>query len=294
MMTRTKTQKKEKSRRYPFGKHPAYDQAFEKAKNKSPIFNENARNLYNTDPINNPEAGIYELKGMPGKDGHYKVGTDWKLAAIPYYKSELAQLNERFKAWQRKQVENGQLLTPSEEWPDMLLDLKLKNQAILDVRKLEVKELEATIAKQEKAAQKKRKLKMLEHGPLTTGVPSSLTEEERKKWSEIDGQEISRNDDGIPFISSEDSPYYGMPLYHYFKMAKAWIKQMGLDNDSLFKERDKLFEEAQKNAVLKKLVLPSKKMGIKALKQQKLTKISEKDFPDWPEDAKPIHEIEVA
>lgn len=294
-MQRTRFKRtRKKGRRYPKGHYPIYDTAFKIAKNKSPLFNPNARNLYNTHPINNPQAGIFELKGMPGKDGHYKHGDEWTMAAIPHYQRELALLKKRFKAWQRKQVETGECLSPPKSWPPTLLDLRLKNEAILDVRKLELKELEATLERKEKAKQKKKKEEMLKHGPLTTGFPRSLTDKERREWDEIDGQQISRNAEGIPFISSEGSPYFGMPFYWYFRMAKAWKKEMGLDNESLFKERDKMFKESQKQAIQNKQTLPSKRITIKKLRKEKLVSITEDDFPEWPKDAKPINEIEAA
>lgn len=277
-----------KDRRYKEGEFAAYDIAYKQALNDSPILNPDRRHLGN-EYLRDSETALLELEGDPTKDNYYQMSGSWKLGLIPMFKNELKDIHNQFKAWQNQMVKRGNAIERPKEYPEPLLNLKLKTEALLDVRQKEARSIKNQIAEREALKEIERIRKILPQGPL--GKLDGNSAVEKEKLNSIDGQLLGLNAKGIPYIKEPKSPYFGMSLYHYKEMSKAWIKEQGLDNESLFQERERLFIEQIKQAEKEGRVLTVNSIGIKALKREKLSRITKEQFPKWDKNIKPINEI---
>ncbi|MEX0610309.1 MAG: hypothetical protein WD016_02965 [Balneolaceae bacterium] len=281
-MKRTKTKK----RRYPEGTHPVYDHAFQEAEKSSAILNPDQRNLGNQYLKDHKEAALLELTGDPNHDHYYLQSEEWKIGLIPKFKKDLEELHGRFKNWSKEQMRTGEVPEMPKTWPTPLLELRLKTEAILDVRVKEATVLKRQIKEAEEAKENARRATILENGLLAK--MDGKTARDKQELNSIDGQRIAYTEEGLPFLKEPASPYHLMTLYDYKKMAQAWQAEMGLTNEALFKERDELFIKARREAEENGEPIPTVKKGIKDLKKEKISKITKKDFPEWPEEAEAI------
>lgn len=281
-MPKKKKSNKKGYRRYPVDKHPAYDSAYDRALRESSILNPEKRHGSNAYRLEHPETGLIELEGDSNNKGFYKKSGGWQLGAIPYFKQELAELEERFKAWAQLQVETGKALELPTEWPTELLELRLKKEALLDIRLRERAKLKKLITEKEEAEEKARRGPMLPNGPQgnegnyynhKTGVKRRM----------IDGQFISKNEKGQPYIGHPGSPYNGMLLHDYLLMSKEWTASLNLDVNTLRKEIEADYQRRRKEA-FKNGVEPPSKRGItpQRLRKQRLAEIKKADWPDVP------------
>ena len=281
------------NRRYKLGKKPGYDAEFSRLSNSSPILNQSAReydirNVGVVAGLGNLQGSLAQLEGLSEKDGHYLEGSSWKRALIPAAKSALKTVKRRFKRWQKEQVRKGNSLKPPKEWPKHLLKEKLKNEAVLDVRLAEKEYVEVLIEDYKERHKKYKEQNVLPFGPL--GQEVDAADNINRPW-QIDGQTVSRTQDGVPFIDEPSSKYNGLPVYHYRMMAKQWKKEKGLMPDQLREKRDKIYEQekseahkAGKPVQVKKLKVTPQKMNLWV---QRLG-ITESDWPDFPDDAEKI------
>lgn len=273
-----------KKRRYLAGKFPAYDRAYDQAANDSNILNPETRNLTNDYRLSNPKSGLMELVGEPGKDGKYQLKDEWRTASIPLYKAELKELHLRFKAWGKQQVEKGLALKPPKEWPTELLELRLKKEAILDVRRREAFRLKKLIKEKQEEKTKERRGPVLPHGPLGKGGHKPDPGAPRL-WT-IDGQRIKESAEGIPYLNEPESPYHKMTLFHYKRMTKKWVQDMGLTLELLRERRDKIHAEEVKEAHQAGEEPPGKKLIVTHSKiPQWIDRIgiTRDDWPEVPE-----------
>lgn len=279
--TKPKAKKSKKDRRYPVGKYPDYDFALKQALQNSPILNSsNASKINNSYLTDHPETGLLELEGDPNSDHYVKIGNEWRKGRIPKAKEDLKEVHQRFQNWQKEQVRSGKCLKPPTDWPESLLTLRLSKEGILDALIEEANTLKRKIKAREDAKEQKRLKAVLKDGPLG-----------KTENGLIDGQKISHSADGVPFINEPTSKYKGMPIYFYKQMAEKWQKDIGVDNDSLFAERDELYIKARQEAYKQGENPPTTKQAIQKMRREKLSKISPKDFPDWPADAVPVNEL---
>ena len=281
------------NRRYPQGKKPAYDSEFERLNNSSPILNQSAReydirNVGVVAGLGNLNGSLAQLKGISEKDGFYLEGTTWKRALIPAAKQSLKAVKHKYKRWQRDEVRSGNALKPPKNWPDNLLKEKLKNEAVLDVRQAEKEYVEALIKDWKISHKKFKEMNVLPYGPL--GQEQDAADNINRPWK-IDGQKISRNGDGVPFIDEPSSKYHGLPVFLYRRMSKIWRKEMGLMPDQLREKRDKIFEQEKSEAHKAGKPVPTKRLKVTPNKMGEWVKrlgITESDWPKFPDDAEKI------
>lgn len=276
------------------GKFPVYDQTYDFLLNRSSILNDERRanDFHNSNAlagISECEGTLIQLMGNPNIDGMYLKNKAWYKALIPHAKDKLNQVGRKFKKWQNEQVELGHALQKPITWPRDLEKERLKGEALLDIRHLERKKVKQTIKDLKAQKESKRVKQVLPNGPLGNYArPNQLI-------TEADGQRVSYSEEGIPFIDEPTSPYHQMPIAHYRKMSKQWVRDMGITIDQLRQRRDEIFEKQKKQAIqigeeppLKKLVVTPSKIP----DWMKRLGVRKKDWPEWPEDAKPITELE--
>ena len=252
--------KPKRDRRYPIQRFPIYDQTFDLKMKRSPVLNKerresDIRNAGMLLDVRECEKTLMQLVGNPNKDFHYLEADKWVPALIPIAQLNLRKIHSAFKQWQKKQVLEGFALEKPTKWPNDLLEKRLKAEAILDVYRQEKKAVEIAIKAYNAEKEEKRKKKILEFGPQGKG----LNHDPRSghPWL-VDGQKVGSNEEGIPFIDEPSSKYDGMPLVFYRKMASAWREA-----------------QRQKSSNWRRI------------------KVSKDEMPEWPENAKPISEIEL-
>lgn len=285
VVKRTKPKPKGNSR-YPKGKYPVYDSALRTALSNSPILNEAARSrdFKNSGILSNLNSALIELEGNPSRDNYYLVQGQWKLALIPSMKEQIAELYERQKAWAKEQVRLAKALTPPEEWPPELLELRLKKEAILDVRIKEAEHVRKLMKQKEQERQNRHKTQLLECGPI--GMMD-------KGGKGIDGQQIERTAKGVPYIYEPASPYHLMTLFHYKQMSKAWKEEKGYTRQAINKKKQEWHMAQVKKAEEEGATyVPGYPMTTQRLGLWKWADIKKEDWPEWPEGVRPVTELD--
>ncbi|GAA5521775.1 hypothetical protein Asal01_01720 [Fodinibius salicampi] len=278
------------SRRYDKGTFPAYDTEYQRLEKRSDILKGSIKNL---------KPNLIQLEG--NDDGRYKQGGSWKTALIPLAKENLKEVYRDFKIWQKQQVRSGEALKPPKEWPDELLKERLKVEARLDVRRAEKFTVEKAIEQNKREEKRKRgqlkKQRLLPHGPLGKGVNPKKG---FKEGTEVDGQVVKYSKSDVPYIDEPDSPYHQMPIFHYKKMVIQWRKEVGIDKqpfdlNGLREKRDEIHRKRCKEATAQGKEPPTKKLIVtpgKIAKWIDRLEITKADWPEWPEGAKSITELE--
>ena len=274
-MKRTKKSKKV-DRRYPLGMHPVYDRAYDQAFNNSDVPKNEFRALSNLN------VSLLELEGNPAKEGYYLRGNTWHLAALPYHEEELKKLKIRFFEWAKLQVKNGNSLEAPTEWPKELFELRLKREALLDVRRREAVIIKKLIADKQAENEANRKASILPCGAI--GQPNGSTAYEQEQNPGIDGQRLSFTSKGVPFIDEPASPYHLMPLFWYKKMAAEWVAEY---RNKILSKWQKIEGKGYRNKQTGKMI---SLLTFAKMKSPRNWQVSKNDLPEWPEEAKPVEE----
>lgn len=268
-------------RRYSAGRYSIYDRTYDLKKKRSPILNSEARSNDIRYAGALMEEGackktLLELDGNPDKHNHYlDESGEWQMALIPGAKNNLRKIHREFKQWQRKQVQEGFAIEKPTEWPKDLLEKRLKAEAIVDIYRREKAKVKQILKEHKRKAEKERQKKILEFGPQGKGLrhdPNSS-----RPWL-IDGQRISRNGYGVPYIDEPSSPYHEMPIAIYRKISAKW-------RDHQMKKAKESMAKREKECKEKGELVPGSIISWRNLKLPK------DDFPDWPEGAKKISDI---
>ena len=279
------------SPRYKTGVHPTYDREYQLRADKSFILNDKKRanNIENSGRLYGADACRYVLHHtLEGKSkktpGFYEMKGSLFQASIPAAQEQLKNIHQEHKRWAKQQVRKALTLELPKHWPDDLLEKRLKAEAALDVYLAERKKLIELIEKYEANEKKETEEKWLPFGPISTSF--------NEKAGEIDGQEVDvlSGDVPIPYICDERSPYFKMSVVDYIEMAKQWsahIKKLGEQ------EAEKIIQRLEQEVKDGKRQVPPTRMQKMKLRKEawKDLKISEKDFPKWPKDAKSVDEL---
>lgn len=253
-------------RRYPAGEKPEYDREYLRQRADSHILNRGNRSIWHPSYSSLPEieGKLYQYLG--DKDGEVEnrgsIGNIPKQAIIPAIKSQLNEIDRRIKNFQEKQAADGKEKTV----PKKLQVEKFRQEALLDVCGAEVEWLEKKKKELESKRDDKTRSRMLKYGPICSqsGSPAK----------EIDGQKVSLIDisgNTVPIIDDSRSPYDGMKLSDYRKMASDWMQQRKKRRAKLVAQRD---EE----------ILTFGKSDISIPMAQRT--VSRENLPAWPDGAK--------
>ena len=294
--TKKKTKKRLKGggkengeRRYPVGNLAAYDTAYDRAETESPILNadKRARSVSHSNVLLNLAGTLAELIGNPEAASpenreYYRRGDQLTMALIPVHENELIELWKRFRLWAKLQVMNGHALEPPTEWPQELFELRLKREALLDVRRKEAFIIKKLIAKKTAEIEAERKAAILPCGAI--GQQDGTTAYEQETNPAFDGQRISYTAKGVPFIDEPASPYHLMPLFWYKKMSAEWVAEY---RKKVLADWEKIEGKGYKNKKTGKLI---SSLAYAGWKRPENWQVPKSDFPDWPEEAMPVEE----
>ncbi len=195
---------------------------------------------------------------------------------LKIYEDQLREVEYRFKSYQKSRVQQG--YEQPKEWPPDLLVEKLRLEAKLDVCQGEVEILKRKLAELDSVVKKKEDSDVLAYGLICRGTFHGLNAPNDaliRVLKEIDGQLISQLDDGTLYINDPRSPYDGMLVSDYRRLAREWVlEKIHADRAKL----EQLQETAQKNG----LVVPNQ------LPFQSRCRVSRNSLPKWPEWAKNV------
>jgi hypothetical protein len=211
-------------RRYKIGQHKPYDESFDYHKSRSVIFQ--------------PQNASYQMSWVASaihrKEGVEKLLQMWRGDSEGFYvqmgqrfpsmlretQDKLDAITERFEAHNQDLVNQGK--SPLKE---MLPDLKteqLQLEGRYDLLMSEIAALEKKLSEfQEKETIVKSK-DVLRNGPQGSGQLRGGI------LVEVDGQRVSKNEDGLLYIDEPSSQYHGMLTSDYFEMiVRPWQKLSG-------------------------------------------------------------------
>lgn len=197
------------NRRYKDSKFPEYDNEYDYRYKRSTILKKRG----NSKTVKELEQSILQIAG--NKKGYYERDDHIEMACIPSIEQELSKILNQHKIWKQRQVQDGKTLTEPTGWPDDLLFKRSRCEAAIDIYKLEKSILE-------------KHLKKLKETPNKDMLKNGLADKLIQKGStsiSVDGQRLSHDKEGRPFISEPQSPYNGMYLYHYRRLCKTWNKE---------------------------------------------------------------------
>lgn len=195
-----------------------------------------------------------------------------QLALIPSCEMKLKQIEKRFEEYQLMRVNNG--YARPKEMPLALQNEFYECEARLSILQGEKEVIENKLKQITDAAKKAEADLVLAFGLRCNanfhGIGTSAYQPE-VALAQIDNQIVSQLKDGTLFIDDPRSPYDGMDLPTYRKLAKQWV-QSRIDEDN------QLLERMQKEA--KEQGLPKPYTTGKNL-NSKINKASLPPFPSW-------------
>ncbi len=206
--------------------------------------------------------------------GKYFRGNTETTAYIPYLELRLAEIEERFKAYQKQRVNTG--YPEPQEMPKELLKEKLNWQARLDVTDVEIENLTKRLKSFKDEDEKKEEDHVLEYGLLGNGHfwgSQAPTLDLINILKEIDGQRITQTSEGLLIINDSRSLYSGMSVANYRALCNTW--------------RD--VQKKRSREKLKALQLKAREEGLPMpahLPARSPVKVSKNSLPAWPEGIK--------
>jgi hypothetical protein len=218
-------------------KHNTYHNFYDRYRMNSKILNKDANQIGAYQKIWDRDSMTLELESLIGDaDGQFKVGKQLYMAAIPFTKSQIKDIEKRFKDHCKKVVNEGR--EKPTEMPKELYEEKLKFMARLDVHLEEVHEIERRLKTDSDKEIEKSDSKVLHNGPQGNGrlLGGYLIE--------IDGMNVSLTEDKIPFINDIRAKQFdGFSTADYYKhIVKPWLQAKDA-------QAKKNMEEAKKNGV---------------------------------------------
>lgn len=212
----------------PAAKFPEYNEAVDRGMVNSQILNGGSMlpNGHSTFwDEQNTKAVLMEIIG--DQQGYYHQSGEKKMAKKPYLLSRLEMLDKQFERLKKDSLQMGYPM-PTEMPREMKSEFyNLKAQ--LTVAEEEIKELRTRLKVYADQKQEKEEGKVLMYGlrgfckthGLRSGDPELCN-----RLAEIDYQKVSMNDEGFMFIDDKRSPYNGMLVTDYRKLAKQWWDEL--------------------------------------------------------------------
>ncbi|MGD0581388.1 MAG: hypothetical protein ABR974_00430 [Bacteroidales bacterium] len=225
------------------GVDPIYDATFLRLKNDS-VFLSSAQQQVGIGTMfwdeNNLRAERFKYVG--DELGYYVENGQKRIALIPDCKNRLAHIEAEFDIYCEQQMNAG-----FDEPEEMLPDMKERKSIIegtLDVLEEERTRIDKMLESFDKQKQAISDSMVLNWGLMCSGrLENSIL-------VELDGQVIGRTGDGTLIISDERSPYNGMSVSDYRKLAKIW-------KDDLYEKDQKQLERMRDEARMRGIPLPT-------------------------------------
>lgn len=210
----------------PIEKYPVYNGWVNKLQLESSILNGGSEKMisaYSTlwDKYN-LEAELRVIVG--DTDGfHTKENGTKSISHIPFVQMRLKEINQAFKIYQRERQNKG--YEKPTQMPKNLQDQFYEFEARFTVLHTEKETIETKLKQMKEAVQKTDDSKVLENG-LKCGFHNhglnAADPEMMNTMKEIDGQMVNQLRDGTLYIDDSRSPYDGLSVPDYRKLAKIW------------------------------------------------------------------------
>lgn len=190
------------------------------------------------------------------------TGDSEEIGKIGEIEKKLSTIEQDFEIYCKKQENNG--YERPTKMPDYMEEKKLELEAAYDVMQEEKAYLKKQIAKFDDQESNNR----INHLMLVRGLRAVGNIDAPIGIAMIDGQLLGLAEDGIKVIADKDSPYYGMDLKDYRRMAKEWQEER---KKQLGKERIKINEARKAKGLTPISVSISRNVSKSELPK----------FPDW-------------
>ncbi len=255
---------------YERGKYPIYDDLFDRKRLES--------NILNYDPIPSIHTIIEDkqnlqsllLERVGDEEGNYYRSGIARRAFLPMIRSKLYAIHVQFEIIKETFVKRG--FEKPTTLPNDLRDKQLRLFAEEDVTLEEIETLELKIKNFTDREQEEDNSRVLEYGLKCSGHFwgfKAPTEEMVNQLHDLDGQLITMHPDGFLIIDDKRSPYDGMKVSDYHKLAKAWtMERLKSDGEKL--------KRLQKEAKEQGHPVPSQ------LKASSSKKVDRNSLPKWP------------
>jgi hypothetical protein len=259
----------------PSTKFPVYNNAVDRYMVESDILNGGNMkpNIHTVIMVReNMQGLLIELEG--DNDGVFIRDGNYERAAIPFIKTKIREIENKFTDYQDQQVKEGYEM--SEVMPIQMLNEYYEHQARLTVRQAEADELRRRLQVYKDREQKEADSTFLQYG--LRGIAHFWGFEAPDKsminvLKEIDGQRITQTSDGLLIINDPRSPWSGISVCDYRVLVKAFFES----------------ERQRENEQLKKVQEQCKADG-KAIPNHLgahgMRKIRRESLPKWPEGVK--------
>jgi len=214
-------------RRYKIGTEPTYDHWYDRAMKGSVLFNDTGSIKYGFAQDQNSPAKVKSLLAQwegdgrnPDRPDHYYVpGRDggYKPSILANYKQKLEDLKAQWNIRNAEREKKGQELLAAE--PKDIKAKRVYYEAIYDVACAEAAYLKKRLKELEESKREEKKRYMFRGGLRQSSL-------QRKGVLEsIDGQTVGTapTDKRVLIIDDPDSPYDGMAVKDYRRMADIWL-----------------------------------------------------------------------
>lgn len=206
-------------RRYKIGKKLTYDSTFDHYKINSPILNPDVReqdylNRW-VDPDHKRGLEAIQAAWFGDESGYYEREGRREQAELPAIYQQIEQVHAKYEAVKKRLLREGK--DPHKDMPPDVEEQKQRIEALYDIRMEEAEQIKKWINNYREEERREFNKKMLQKGPQGTaqlyrGTPYH-----------IDYQKCDLNEDGVPIIVDEDSPYKGMSVADYRQyIVKPW------------------------------------------------------------------------
>lgn len=220
----------------PISKYPVYSKEFDRLRIQSQILNNEERPSFHTILWDKQNIQAELRRFIGDSKGLYQREGQNHIALIPSIKLRLEEIDEEFSQYQQERINQGY---EKPKMPDDLLNEKYKVEAQEDILLEELEYLQLQLKTYVDKVKKTDDDKVLAFGLVCSACFHGIgTEYYRPEVApaEIDGQMIGILKDGTLYINDDRSPYFGLSLPEYRKLAKIWMKSIiDADNELLIK-----------------------------------------------------------
>ena len=259
----------------PIEKYPVYNKWVNKLLSESAIVNGGSEKIPTAHTILWDRRNLEdELRVIVGEaDGfHTKENGNKSMSHIPFVEMRLKEINQTFKIYQKERQRKG--YEKPTQMPKDLQDQFYEFEARLTVLHTEKETIETKLKQLKEAVQKTDDSKVLEYGLKCSFHNHGLQADDPEMMNtmkEIDNQMVSQLKDGTLYIDDSRSPYDGLSVPDYRKLAKIWhSERLKADAELLLK-----MQEIAKENGLPKPASTGRNWSAKVSKQ------SLPPFPDW-------------
>lgn len=265
------------SRRYKIGIQPVYDQAFDHLKMSSIVMNSSARSRsfsHSGDWSSRQyiKLLIDEWKGNETGRYYSPESRQWVLARIPLLQQKLTELEKQYAGREQQAENEGKEFTEAQD----LHERKMQLQAAMDISNEELAVLEDILKNLKEEDEEIEERKILSRGLAQAGrLRDGIL-------CELDGQRCEMIND-VLIIVEPSSPYRGMSVKDYRRLAKSWAKaRREIENEQVKTKRrlnpSQTFDETWAERCQE---LKAKHSEWERLFAQKIPSCSRK-IPAWP------------